>query len=116
MVVAGDCQGLRDVGFGSELGPESREHLPRDRLGATQATSTAWLRGRLCPLEMAEQQLVPFAEQGKARAREIPSSEPNDSSARQRKKSGIKSILPASPLIDGEPGVLASPCSGFGGV
>lgn len=65
---------------------------------------------------MAEPHLVPFAEQGKARAGEMPSSEPNNSAARQRKTSGIKSILPASPLIDGEPGVLASPFSGFGGV
>lgn len=66
--------------------------------------------------ETAERHLVPFAEQGKARAGEMPSSEPNNSAARQRKTSGIKSILPASPLIDGEPGVLALPCSGFGGV
>lgn len=54
-VMAGCCGGLRDAGFGSGLGQAPIEHL----LGDGPVLS-------LCPLGMAEQQLVSFAERGKA--------------------------------------------------
>lgn len=86
---------------------------------ARRPSSTSWGMGRCCPsalLEWQSSSRSPSQSEAKLQAREMPSSELDNSSARQRKKSGIKSVLAASPLIDGEPGALASRRSGFGGV
>lgn len=66
--MAGHCEGLRDGGFGSELGLEPNERLLWDWLVLRWPLAQPGTVGRSVPSKMAEQQLVPFAEQGKARA------------------------------------------------